>query len=341
MQGAEAVRRRAREGLARTLLRAHLLPIALLLGAMGVGGEVTAQGPPGSLQVTPGATCLTEQGVSAVVSPWLPEQGFGGDTRIEVNGDPISPQRVDLRVVRGGKVVAHRLFDPAPARCDTLHAAIGLAAALALKASLLAELGTPQPDDPAAQTEPQPEPELQPSPESLPTSWALSAQLAAAYNVLPRLAPGLELGGLVLPSEDFQLALGAFAYGRTGVPLREANAAFDAGLFGARVDGCVRLLRGADVTLRACLGLQAGALLARGTQLPAARQTTVPWIAAANTLGLDVPLDGPWALLLDLSLRLPLRKVRLWVEDEAGQELDRWEAPLFGLTLGAGLRHEL
>lgn len=258
------------------------------------------------LRVRPGATCLQSDALARSVEPWLYDVALPRDTFVEVEGS--NSQHVvsaSFLVVRGGQTIAHRTFDPAPPRCEHMHATIGLAIALSLKATLLEDLGRPLPDDPQVRED----------------AWSLTAVAVGAHRVLPEIAPGFELRAELPITGSFSIRLGAFALLASSIDLQMVAGSFDAFLFAGRLDACLRLRLAPWLHAGACGGVLSGPLYARGRE-GLDRSTVLGWVALTNAASLRAQLGYHWALQLELGLSFPLRELRVGIEDVEGREVE-------------------
>ncbi len=272
------------------------------------------------LRVRPGATCLSSERLAREVEQWLYDEEIATDVTIVVEGSAKDPRSAVLRVVRAGRTLAHRAFEPGPAGCDRLQAAVGLAIALALKASMVDELAQPLGDDPVARA----------------YGWSLSAASIGTYQVLPGFAPGLGLAA--------HWALGprvAFRFGAVGVrafdaELERSGGRFDATLIAGRCDACVRAMLTTGLRAQACAGVLGGGLSASGNDFANARTSVVAWFAFANAAGLELELSTHWSLTLDFSVAFPFHGVRIGIEDSDGTEVDGQSLDRAGFALEIG-----
>jgi hypothetical protein len=272
------------------------------------------------LQVRPGATCVNVESLAAYIEPWLEEDTRLDDVSIMVEGSPTDPREASFRVLRAQQTVAHRAFRPGPARCEYLQAALGLAIALALRASLLEELGEALPDDPDAQTR----------------GWSLAAAGLATYQVLPGFAAGVELRSELGLGPSASLRFGAFGLLADGIPFDGGTGGFDAVLIAARADACVRTAWTRSLRVQACTGVLGGALYARGGASASSRSSVLAWIALPVVAALGVELSRRWSLGVEISLILPLRHLRIGVEDSSGAEVDGRSLAAVGFALSLG-----
>src|SRR5262245_58554465 len=89
------------------------------------------------VHVDPGATCLDAGVLIEHIVSWLGTDQVDPGLSIEVVGSTKFSRFVSFRIARHDAELAERRFEPGPARCEDLHAALGLAIALACKATVL------------------------------------------------------------------------------------------------------------------------------------------------------------------------------------------------------------
>jgi hypothetical protein len=304
---------------ARRAIRSALL-LWFSLGYARLGHAADSDRIARLVRLQAGATCLSYQAVVAEVDQWLYDARIPEDLRIEVSGSQTDSRSVRLRVIRSQHVVAHRAFEPGPARCSALQAAVGLAIALTIKATLVEDLGRPLPDDPAARVH----------------SWSLSGAALLTYRLLPELAPGLELSVRRGFGEHLTLRLGALGVTVWGVSLPQLAATFNATLVGVRAEGCAqgRLAR----TLRAgvCLGGLGGFLYAAGADVASPTSSSVGVGALSTALDLELELNARWSLALGLSTIFLLNRVQIGAETTSGVRVESRALQSPGFALGLG-----
>jgi len=276
------------------------------------------------LRVRPGATCLSGERLASQVEQWLHDEEISTDVNVVVQGSNTDPRSAVLHVMRAGRTLAHRAFEPGPARCDYLHAAIGLAIAIALKASLVDEIAQPLPEDP----------------KELAYGWSLSAESLGTYQKLPGFAPGIGLAVHRGLGPNVALRFGVLGVRAFDADMERKQLHFDASLIAARCDVCARAMPFDGLYVQMCAGLLGGALYAQGTaqgtdsEYPVS--SIVPWFAFANSAGLRLDLSTHWSLTLDISVAFPFHAVRITVEDFNGTEVDRQSLARAGFALGIG-----
>lgn len=212
-----------------------------------------------AVSVDAGASCLDAETLLSQLRVWLKRDRIDDRIAVVVRGDAHSSDVVGFVLERDGEQMAERRFDPAPPRCADLHAALGLAIALAIDASVLADLGI----EPA-----QPEPAPAPAPVDadgatqaprLRSSAALLAMGAVAVPASLSVGGALrfELGWV----EWLDLRFGAMSLHAPRTPVVTSSAALT--LIAGRVDVCARKAS-TKVAGRLCVGPTAGTMLVQG-----------------------------------------------------------------------------
>lgn len=291
-----------------------------------------------AVEVSAGTTCLDEARTVEHAVRWLERDRIDARQRIEVRAEV---DRVVLVVRTDGAIVVERSLSPVPADCADLHAAVGLALALAVDASVLESLGVTAPAPtplPAEDSEPAPEPT--PPPVDAPP---------------PRRRPlvGIELGATTMVGVPRGVAFGAAITGQLGVlPWLDVEVgivatgglpvAVDPGevvpvLTFARAGLCPRRDLSPRIALRGCIGVDAGGLLAFGRAFDEALLARLPWFAARTGIDLDVAVARRAALRLGLDAIVPVVRTEWAVEDGMGGVLAREGAANFGGALSIGV----
>ena len=263
-----------------------------------------------------GLTCLDSAELVERIASWLGADRISAPLSIEVNGSPYFARTVWFRIQRGKETLAERRFDPAPARCADLHAAVGLAIALALKASQL--------DSPTQQDAREKGP------------FRIAAQAVGGVAVVPGSAFGV--------GASLQLAAsGRFAARASGLALFGPHGGFeqDQGHFNTwlaigRIELCWRLVQLARLDFSACVGVAAGALAVAGEAFPLSRRALVPYVAVASALELDVVLSSHWSVGIELDLLVPLRHTSFVVRDQASKVLATHDLAAAGALFAIG-----
>ncbi len=273
------------------------------------------------LDVRAGATCIETSALAEQVAAWLDAGTTDADVWVRVAGSPDDPRTVSFEMGRGDRVLAHRRFAPGPERCDHLEATVGLAIALAIRASLLDEIVGPQarPAAPAAR-----EP------------WGIAGGAMAAYGVLPGVALGAGVRVERTLPPNFALRLGVFGLAVWDRTFDTVPGSFDAELLGVRADACVRFDVSAGVAARGCAGLMAGDLLAQGRDFASSRSASSAWLGAAEAAGVAIGLADHWFLDAEATLVVPLGDTRAGIVSTTGDVVEARDLSATGVTMTLG-----
>jgi hypothetical protein len=309
---------RAYEATLRTrVLACRLIVVAAVTVAVGAAPSAYAQGSRGlrdAIAVDAGATCLDAETLVEHVRSWLGSAPVAADVSVQVQGSPGDPRVVGFRALRGGQVIATRDFDPGPASCEHLHAAVGLAIAMALSASFADGLLGPA---------------VRP-PEALPSAapadtrvhrWSFGASAVAALDVLPGAALGLDARFEYAFTASLALRFGLVALAGTPGSIEGLGGHYDSGLLAARGDVCAGDDLSPRVRIQGCAGFAGGAIVARGHSFTVSQTALAPWTAIANEVDLIAALGRRWGLDLALGVILPLQRMSLVVHDRSGAEI--------------------
>jgi hypothetical protein len=226
-----------------------------------------------------------------------------------------------------------RRFEPGPSRCEQLHAVLGLAIAMALKASLIEEIA------PTAASPPVPGSSSSvPPPEAIPEvlpRWAIAADGLAAIAVLPDPAFGVDARVEIALTPTFRARLGLLALVAFGETF-DAPGHFDTWLLAPRLDLCA----GFDVTRRlrasGCMGMSGGGLHAQGYAFPSTESHFIPWLAVANELGGTAELSRRWSIAASATLILPVIRNSIVLRDYSGSVLQERDLAPVGWVFGIG-----
>ena len=293
-----------------------LLPLWVVLAHAGSARAADAGQIRRQLRVAPGATCLTVERLLVEVQQLLDDAPVADDFVFFVDGSASDPRNVYLRVVRQEGVVAQRAFEPGPARCSHLHAAVALAITLAIKA------------------------ENDEAPEVI-REWSLSGAGLWTYRLLPQFAPGAELSVRRTFGEHLLVRAGALGVVAFGARLESLPGSFDATLIAARAEGCGRIELVSSLEGGVCAGLLGGMLHVAGDEVADATSSTVPWLALSSALDLELKLAERWSLLLDLSATFLLHRLEVGFETRSGARAESRELDRFGFALGIGAAYYL
>lgn len=276
-----------------------------------------------AITIERGATCLDPAELVEHVSSWLGADRLSAPLAIEVHGSPYFARTVWFRIRRGAQTLAERRFEPAPERCDDLHAAVGLAIALALKASLLDTLIGAHAPSAARAHHP----------------YRLVAQALGGIAVVPGADFAIALGLQRALAEHFAVRLSLLALLGPRGDFQQDQGRFETALGLGRLDVCSRLVALHGSSISACVGIAAGALYASGEAFPMSRHALAPYVAVANALELDLALGAQWSLPIALDLFVPLRRTRFAVRDDAGAVLATHDLASVGAMIALGLAY--
>jgi hypothetical protein len=253
-----------------------------------------------------GATCLDADTLADRVRAWLESDTVEPGLTIEVRGSLESPRIVEFWTLRAGRPVAYRRFGPGPERCDHLHEALGLAIAMAVRASLVDEVAAQLAE---AKTH---EPPGTGAPATLPWSAALDAM--GTLHVLPGGSFGISgrIERALTPS--FGVRLGVVGLAAPGETFDGISGHFDAWIVAAQLDLCAALELSPHVRARACMGIMGGMVAVQGHAFSRPEQSVGRWFAAANGVGLVIDLGERWALDLMAGVILPLERTAIVVQ---------------------------
>jgi hypothetical protein len=284
-----------------------------------------------AIHVEPGATCLDAATLIEQVRSWVGADSVDDRVVIEVRGSADQPRVAGFRMVRDGHAVAVRTFDPGPSRCEQLHAVLGLAIAMALKASLIEEVAPTTAPSVAA-----PPPSVPIAAGSGPFPWAVAANALLALAVLPDPGFGVDARIERRLSPTFRARLGVLAVLASGETFDGVPGHFDEWLLAPRLDLCAELEVTRRVRGRGCMGMSVGGLRAQGVSYPSSKSTFIRWLAVANELGATVDLSRHWSLEADGSLMLPVARNSIVLHDYSGNILEERDLAPVGWMLGVG-----
>jgi hypothetical protein len=278
-----------------------------------------------AIAVEPGATCLETATLVEHVQSWLGADGADSDVAIEVRGSPDQSRVVEFRTLRAGRAIAYRRFAPGPERCEHLHAALGLAIAMAIRASLVEELAGTAADTRSRVPE---------GPAEAGRPWAIGANALGALGVLPGAAFGVDVRIERALAHPFHVRVGLLGLAALGETLTPGQ--FDVWLLAPRIDLCAGLDLSRRLLGRACMGLSGGGLYAHGHRFPSSQDSLVRWFAAVNGIDLVANLAKSWSLDLAVSVVLPLVRTSIVVRDSSGNVTGERELAPVGGFLGFG-----
>jgi hypothetical protein len=254
------------------------------------------------------------------MASWLGTDRVAAPLVIEVHGSPYFARTVWFRIRRGDEVLAERRFEPAPERCDALHAAVGLAIALALKASVLDSVIGARTSGDARASRP----------------FRIAAQALAGVAVIPGADFGIGLSLQRSFAERFAARLSALGLLGPFGDFQHDQGRFKAWLPMGRLDVCSRLAELDSLDLSVCVGIAGGGLYVTGEAFPMSRHALVAYVAVANALELDVELGARWSLAIAIDVLVPLRRTSFVVRDQDARVIATHDLAGAGALLAVG-----
>jgi hypothetical protein len=280
-----------------------------------------------AIAVEPGATCLETATLVEHVQSWLGADVADSDVSIEVRGSSDQPRVVEFHTLHAGRAVAYRRFAPGPERCEHLHAALGLAIAMAIRASLIDELAGTAADAGVRVPE---------ASANTARSWAIGADALAGLAVLPGAAFGLDVRIERALAHHFYVSFGLLGLAALGETFDHTPGHFDVWLLAPRIDLCAGLALSPRLLGRGCMGLSGGGLYAHGHGFPSSQDELARWFAVVNGLDFTADLAKTWSLNLAVSVILPLARTSIVVRDSTGLVVEGRDLATVGGFLGVG-----
>ncbi|MFO0567563.1 MAG: hypothetical protein U0263_18030 [Polyangiaceae bacterium] len=326
--------------------RGALRGLTCLLLATRAGGEEVKTRPLGEAIQAEGVRCMTRQELVQNVELWL---GRGTlDERISIRVEELDPTSLRFVVSRGGAPAAERRFKTTDVACPDLRAAVALAIALAIDATVLKavlEPVAPAPTEPPPaprETEPPAKPKAAkpkaravPKPRS-PDEAGLEAEVHAMVlvGVLPRATVAGQVGAAFRIAPDLALRISGFGTPPRDVPVGSSSAevGMAAGVLGACLTRPLSFAR-----VRGCAGGAAGRWSAEGRGFARDRVTALPWAAATADLELLVPVADALAFSARAEAVFPFVRPVLEERDPRGGVLAQEQAPPAGFGAGVGV----
>jgi hypothetical protein len=281
-----------------------------------------------ALHVEPNA-CFDAGSLAPVLQRWLKRDALDPRLRVEITGQPQSADGLSLRVLRDGVLVGERHFPGLSAPCEDVRAAVGLATAFALDATVLESLGM-KPVQPPTSPPPAPPLPAPPPPPAPSRSWPrfdVSVEPGALFGVLPAPTDAIVAAFGVRLAPPFEIRLSGVA--SAAAPLSLDGRSFGVTLLAARAEGCAafwaRWIGG-----RGCAGAAAGRLLASSTDARSPASQTVPWAAAVARADVRVPLTPRFGLVLGADAIVPLTRPHFVILGPTGASIASAGLPVLG-----------
>jgi hypothetical protein len=281
-----------------------------------------------AVRLQPGVSCLEEDRLIDNIATWLGSREIDERVSIEVAGDSRFARFVAFRIARGSESLAERRFEPGPARCEDLHAALGLAIALACKASVL--------DGVLARSAAGGGGLARDS-----STWRLGLDALGGAAVLPGAVVGSSLWLQAEVGRGWSVKLGVSGFSGFDRDFVGANGSFGAWLGSARLDLCGTLGAFGRARLAACAGISGGGIVVRGRDLRSSETEVTRYLALANGLDLAVALATSWSLHGAVSLVTPLSRSEFVVRDGSGEVVSSDALAAVGGYIALGIAHAL
>ncbi|MBX7077918.1 MAG: hypothetical protein K1X88_01950 [Nannocystaceae bacterium] len=297
-----------------------------------------------ALSVHAGATCLERERLVTQIRAWLDVERIDARLVVEVVGDLHEPRKLAFTLRRGETVIAVRRFDPAPKRCDDVHAVVGLAIALAIDATLLESVSgdpttKPKPDpvpvEPATDDETPLPRKPDPPPARPRPPWQLRSAIIGVFSLgaPPGVGGGARFALVGRYRKALDLSLGVLATSSGRQRIGDASALQSAAA--ARFDLCGGWAFG-RVRPRGCAGVIAGAALAAGQGFERDRAIRLPWVAVPLGAHLEIRLVDRIALEFGVEGVPTVVRPRFDAVTDAEQPVAR-RYSRFAFMAGAGL----
>lgn len=295
----------------------------------------------------PGEGCLAQQTLAPAIELWLGRARIDRRIRIQVEETEAGAR---FTLFRDDEAAAERRFEKDELPCADVRAAVALAIALAIDATILNAIMVPtappsEPveleETPLAPEQPTPRPPRTAPPSPPRTkpperrrAFAMDARLFGSVGVLPEPAVGGGLGVRWPIAQHLRMDVEGWgtAGRRVEVGPGEATVAMVAG----QVEGCFQR-REERSSVAACAGAALGRWDATGRGFPRDRSTQLPWAAIVAGLDGSYDLSETWFLAADLTAIVPFVQPVLSVYAEDGSRAATSRAPPAGAFVGVGL----
>ncbi len=304
-----------------------------------IGVGALAQDPPtrpvaDAIEVDGGA-CLVRERLAGHVATWLGRSRIDERIGVRVHDGRDRGQGVSFEILRSGTGVAERKLEPRSIACGDLTAAVGLAIALSIDATLLRTILPEAREErlrPAGQREPKVAPAPGPTVDRSAPVYGM-AQAVGMFGVAPVPLLGGAFGAEVGLGEPVGLRLGAILTANHSMSLGRGQV--DVGLLGGRADGCLTAPVDA-LSIAACGGISAGRWVARGHGYDVDHTTTVPWAAVVGRLEGRVEVARGVFAVFSVDGYAPVYRPELDVTDARGEAVTSAQAPAAGMAVGVG-----
>lgn len=268
------------------------------------------------LTVAPGASCLQAAKLVRHVRTWLGRSQVQGDLAVRVVGDARDEEHgtsVAIKITRGADT-SHRAFEGVAARCEELHAIVGLAVALGIDANALRNAA------PFSQSPPKP-------------ARLLSAGLSAGTGLLIGPSLGLGLGAETGWLPWLSTRLDVDFHHAWGARLGTSPGRFDQTLLASSLQLCAGGQLAGPLRVAVCTGPSLGLLRVRGRGFSTNSVATGLWFALRTGIRLALVVGIPWTL--EASLVSPILSPSVRLLREPSEAIDR-KASSLGCVLTLG-----
>ena len=272
-----------------------------------------------AISVEGGGACIDRDALGEQVHAWIERDRIDEGLRVELDiRSNAGPRAAHLVLRRDANILAERAFPELPSDCPRAVAALGLAIALALDATLLEELSA------AA---------LPPATSDFGVSAAIEG--SALAGVLGHPAAAMMLGVEVRARENLAAR---FTIGTTTRhELDVGSGLAQVGLSVGRAELCSGPPSQSAWRLAGCAGVAAGVLRAQGRGFAETSTANLLWLAPTSGLRLSYRLRPPAALTLGVDAMAVLVRPRLQVHDREGDVIAQRSLQTMGAGLNIGL----
>lgn len=263
------------------------------------------------------AGCLEKARLVAQIATWLGTTRVAADVRVLVHRDASEPDALSIEILRGEQR-RRRNFNPIPARCEDLHALLGLAIALAL-------------DEERVQ------PLFQPAPAPAEDTGVAAMQLSVAQGLLPDASLGAQLGIELGWLGWLGARVDAFGQASWNDAIEGSEGRFHVILVGGSLQVCMGRRLSPEFRIALCAGAAAGAAHAWGSGYAERMRDTGPFVGIRSGLRIEALVGLRW--MLDIEAISALVSPSFEVERLGGESLIRKPAATgFMLSLGPAVR---
>jgi hypothetical protein len=286
-----------------------------------------------ALEVSDGP-CIEQERLAVLTASWLGYDRI--DARLQIAVELRGDDAIAFELRNAGEVKVERDM-PAPENCADRHAALALAIAMAIDASVFAAA---VPEIPAAPTVAEPAtdgetPELRarerPTPPPAPRVRVdVFAGALAGFELLPGIAFGGRAGVSIGATSWLDIDIEALAVG--GLPFELRPGRVQPTLAGGAVGACPNR-RWSRFQLRLCVAMAGGAVVARGRGFDESLTTTLPWVAGRALGDLRFRVAKLVWLGINAGFAAPIVRTNFHTQNELGKPIETREvAAAAGIT---------